>query len=89
MIQSLFSKILGVRPQATWMGIIAATSSISGIIGKKSLTGERIVFDQILFKRSDYHHSRIHTIWHILDVFCNNDHHADSNDFAPWLETQN
>lgn len=36
LIQSLFSKMLGARPQGTWMGIMSATGSISGIIGKKS-----------------------------------------------------
>jgi hypothetical protein len=35
LIQSLFSKILGARPQGTWMGTMLAFSCLPGIIGEK------------------------------------------------------
>jgi len=33
LIQTLFSKILGSRPQGTWMGVMLAAGSMSRIIG--------------------------------------------------------
>jgi len=39
LIQSLFSKILGSRPQGTWMGVMLAAGSMSRIIGPVIIVG--------------------------------------------------
>jgi MFS transporter, ceroid-lipofuscinosis neuronal protein 7 len=37
LIQTLFSKILGARPQGTWTGLMVAAGSMARIIGKKNV----------------------------------------------------
>ncbi|CRK92704.1 CLUMA_CG006231, isoform A [Clunio marinus] len=47
LIQTLFSKILGSRPQGTWMGIMLAAGSMSRIIGPVIIVGGYTKFGTI------------------------------------------
>ncbi|KAL7050574.1 hypothetical protein ACKWTF_004128 [Chironomus riparius] len=44
LIQSLFSKTLGARPQGTWMGIMLASGSMSRIVGPLIVVGSYTSF---------------------------------------------
>jgi hypothetical protein len=47
LIQSLFSKILGARPQGTWMGTMLAFSCLPGIIGEKWREGLHFIMAKV------------------------------------------
>lgn len=82
LIQTLFSKILGARPQGTWMGWMVASGSVARIIG--DLLHERWYDKQRNWNvdssnRSHHHIGRLHKVRNQLDICCDYSRDAGAN----------
>lgn len=89
LIQTLFSKILGARPQGTWMGWLVASGSVARIIGEIYgiifwFTIECANMNLCNLNRSYHHLGRLHTVWNQLDLCCDN-RSDDCADGEPFL----